>query len=76
MWHHEACRVMTNGDHEAQIFYPTLTRIMDFFLLLTTVFIYFIYFFKKKLPEVPEYAKMQFHMIGLLDVLGRIAWVR
>ena len=20
-WHHEACRVMTNGDHEGQIFF-------------------------------------------------------
>ena len=29
VWHHEACRVMTNGDSEAQIFYPTLTRMMD-----------------------------------------------
>ena len=36
-WHHEACRVVTNGDHEGQIFfYPTLTRIMDSFFLLIT----------------------------------------
>ena len=37
VWHHEACRVMTNGDHEGQIFYPTLTQIIH---LLTTVFIH------------------------------------
>ena len=75
MWHHETCRVMTNGDPEAQIFlsYPHTNN--EIFLLLTTVFIYFISL-KKKLPEVPEYAKMQFHMMRLLDVLGRIAWVR
>ena len=31
-WHHEACRVMTNGDHEGRFFfYPILTRIMDYF---------------------------------------------
>ena len=36
----------------------------------------FIYLFKNTLPEVPEYAKMQFHMMMLLDVLGKIAWVR
>ena len=29
-----------------------------------------------KLSKVPEYAKMQFHMMTLLDVLGKIAWVR
>ena len=28
------------------------------------------------LPEVSEYAKMQFQMIALLDVMGKIAWVR
>ena len=32
VWHHEACRVMTNGDCEGRIFfYPTLTRITDSF---------------------------------------------
>ena len=43
------------------------------FFLLTTVFIYL---FQNKLPEVPEYAKMQFHMMTLLDILGKVAWVR
>ena len=62
VWHHEACRVMANGDPEGRIFF-----------LLTTLFIYLFY---NKLPEVPEYTKMQFHMMTLLDVLGKIAWVR
>ena len=30
-WHHEACRVMTNGDPRDGFFYPTITRIMDSF---------------------------------------------
>ena len=30
-WHHRACRVMTNGDPNRRIFYPTLTPIMDSF---------------------------------------------
>ena len=41
--------------------------------MLTTVFIYL--FILKYASEVPEYAKMQFHMMTLLDVLGKIAWV-
>ena len=27
-WHHEACRVMSNGDHEGWIFYHILTQII------------------------------------------------
>ena len=41
-------------------FYPTLTRTLDFFSCSQ---LFFFYFFKKKLPEVPEYANMQFHMM-------------
>ena len=64
VWHHKACRVMTNGDPRDGFFYP-LTR-MEFFLA-HTVFIYIlIYLFQNKLPEVPDYAKMQFHMMTLL----------
>ena len=33
IWHHEACRMMTNGDFEEGLFYPILTRIMDSFFL-------------------------------------------
>ena len=59
---------MTNGGPEGRIFlsYPHTNN--GFFFLLTTVFIYLFY---NKLPEVPEYAKMQFHMMTLLDVLGK-----
>ena len=64
--------MMTNGVPRNGFFYPTLIRIMDSFSLLTTVFILFIYLFKNKLPEVPEYAKMHFHMMALLDVLGKM----
>ena len=66
--------MMTNGDPEERIFlsYPHTNN--GFFFLLTTVFIYLSIY--NTLPEVPEYAKMQFHMMSLLDVLGMIAWVR
>ena len=57
-----------------RFFYPNLTLIMDYFFLLNIVFIYL--FILNKLPEIPEYAKMQFHMMTLFDVLGKIAWAR
>ena len=65
--------MMTNGDPEGRIFlsYPHMNN--GFFFLLTPIFIYL---YKNKLPEVPDYAKMQFHMMTLLDVLDKIAWVR
>ena len=44
IWHHEACRVMTNGDYEGQIFYSTLTRFNELFFLLTIK--YHIFMFK------------------------------
>ena len=39
VWHHEACRVMTNGDPEGPIFlsYPHTNN--GFFFLITTVFL-------------------------------------
>ena len=42
VWHHKACRLMTNGDPEGQIFlsYPHMNN--GFFFLLTTVFIYYL----------------------------------
>ena len=63
--------MMTNGVPEGPIFHHTLSRIMDFFLAHHCFYL----FIKKKLPGVPEYAKVQFHMMTLLDVLGKIAWV-
>ena len=77
MRHHEACRVMTNGDPEAQIFlsYPHTNN--GLFFCCSPLFLYILFIsLKKKLPEVPEYAKMQFHMMRLLEVLGKISWVR
>ena len=71
---------MISGDPEGRTFlsYPNTKN--GLFFLLITVFIFFIYLFKylfqNKLPEVPEYTKMQFHMMTLLDFLGKIAWVR
>ena len=56
--------MMTNDDPEGPIL----------FLAHHCLFIYV--FLKNKLPEVPEYDKMQFYMMTLLDVLGKIAWVR
>ena len=40
VWHHEACRVMANGDPEGRIFlsYPHPNN--GFFFLFTTVLIY------------------------------------
>ena len=34
-WHHKACRVMTNGDHEGQIFLSNPHMNNGFFFLLT-----------------------------------------
>ena len=68
--------MMTNGDPDGRIFlsYPHTNN--GLFFLLTIVIHSFIYLFLNKLPEIPEYAKMQFHMMKLLDVLGKIAWLR
>ena len=40
VWHHKACRVMTNGDREGLIFLSYPHPYNGFFYLLTTVFIY------------------------------------
>ena len=56
--------MMTNGDPAGLIFfYPTLTRIIDFFSCSPLFFL-----FKNKLPEVPKYAKMQLHMMTSLQL--------
>ena len=41
IWHHEACWVMTNGDHEWHIFYHPYTD-NEFFFLLTTKYLIYI----------------------------------
>ena len=66
--------MMTNRDPEGRIFYPTLTRIIDSFSCSPLVL--FIHLYQNKLPEVPEYAKMQFHMMTFFDVVGKITCVR
>ena len=66
--------MITNGDPEGRILLSCPHRNNGFFFLIIIVF--FIYLYKNKLPEVPEYAKMKFHMMTLLDVLGKISWVR
>ena len=43
-----------------RLFYPTLTRIMDFCLA------HHCFLFENKFPEVPVYAEMQFHMMTSL----------
>ena len=66
---------MTNGDPEGRIFLSYAHTNNRLFFLLTTVYL-INYLFLNKLPEVPESAKMQFHKMTLLDVLGKIEWVR
>ena len=39
IWHHQACRVMTNGDPEGRIFLSYLRTNIGFFLMLITYFI-------------------------------------
>ena len=57
-WHNKACRVMQMVITGDGFFYPTLTQIMDFFLLTTK---YHILYWKtwKRLPENPEFADMR-----------------
>ena len=66
--------MMTKGDPEGRIFLSYHHKNNGFFFLLTAVSIYLS--IKNKLTEVPEYAKMQFHRMTLLGVLGKITWVR
>ena len=61
VWYHEACRVMTNGDPEGRICLSYPHTNSGSFFLLTTIFL-----FLKKLPEVPKYAQMQFHIMASL----------
>ena len=52
-------------------FYPTLTRIIDSFSC-TPLFLFIYLFIYLFILKVPEYAKMQFRMMTLLDVMGKI----
>ena len=61
--------MMTNGDPRDGLFYPSLTQIMDSFScspLFSFIYLFINLFISNKLPEVPDYAKIQFHMMMLL----------
>ena len=64
-WHHEACRVMTNGDCEGRIIqsHPHLNNV--FFFLLTTK--YFIYYWKNinKTSKNTEFAELRHGDVNL-----------
>ena len=62
---------MTNGDPEGRIM-DSISCSPLFLFIYLSIYLFII----NKLPEVPEYAKMQFHMMTLVDVLGKTAWVR
>ena len=66
-WHHEACRVMTNGDREERILLSHPHTNNGFFFLLTTKYLIFCGWGgggggggggMKRLPENPEYAEV------------------
>ena len=70
--------MMTNGDPRDGFYILPSHELWNIFhaYLCFYLFIYLFIYLKNKLPEVSEYAKMQFHLMTLLDVLGKIAWVR
>ena len=56
VWHHEACRVMANGDSKRRFSYPILTQMMDSFSCSPLFFIL----------KISEYTKMQFDIMSSL----------
>ena len=58
-WHLEAYRVMTNGDHEGQIFLPHPHTNNGFFFLPTTKSRILYLKNMKRVPENPEFAEMK-----------------
>ena len=69
IWHHEACWVMTNGDHEWHIFYHTLTLIMNFFSCSPQNTSFYIGKTWTRLPGNPEYSEMRHG-----DVVSTFPW--
>ena len=61
-WHHKACQVMTNSDHEGQIF-------LDSFSCSPLNTSFYIGRTWKRLPENPEFAKMRHG-----DVIFTVQW--
>ena len=57
VWHHTACREMNNADPKGRIFHSHPHTNTVFFFLLTIKFP--IFYFLKRLPEVPEYTEIQ-----------------
>ena len=58
-WHHEACRVMTNGDRKGWIFLSHPHKNNGFFLLTTKYLNLFWKNMKKASSKNPEYAEMR-----------------
>ena len=56
VWHHEACRVVTNGDPEGRIFISLPHTNYGFIFCSPLNFAFCAW---KRLPEVPEYAEMR-----------------
>ena len=54
-------------------FYSTHTRIVDSFSC-TPLFLFINLFIEEKLPEVPEFAKVQFHMMTFHESMGNISF--
>ena len=57
-WHHGACPLITNGDHEDRFFYLTLTIIMDSFSC-SSFNTTFVYLKENRFSKAPEYAWMR-----------------
>ena len=51
-WHHKACWVMTNSDCKRWIFYPILTRIMDYFSCSPLITAFYIGKHEKDLQKI------------------------
>ena len=61
LWHHRACRVMTNGDPQGQILISQPQTNNGLFFLLAIK--YSILCFEKKLPVVTEYDEIRLDMM-------------
>ena len=56
-------------------FFSILSHTNNGFSFCSPLFLFIYVFILNELPEVPKYAKMQFHMMTFLDIHGKIAWV-
>ena len=69
VWHHEACRVMTNRDCEGQIFlsHPQTNNGFRFLLTIKYCIIVWFFFEKKRLLDFLDYAEMRHNMMTSLQ---------